>query len=290
MYPKGARAPESEPRAAVLARSAAMSLSGPEATLARVRVVLVGTSHPGNVGAAARAMKTMGLQDLRLVAPESFPNAQATAMASGADDLLARALVHERLAQAVEGCGLVVGTTARERAIPWPALEVEPCAARLLEAADGGGAAVVFGRERTGLTNEELELCHAVLSIPTAAAYRSLNLAQAVQVVSYELRRTALRLAPGPVAEPVRDAPLATAEELERLYAHLETVMTEVGFYDPAKPRRLMRRLRRLFNRAALDSNEMNILRGFLAAVQANLGTGGARPPDADGTQRGGPP
>lgn len=247
--------------------------------LARIRIVLVGTTHPGNVGGAARAMKTMGLGDLRLVAPERYPSAEATAMASGADDLLARAGVHPTLAEAVAGCALVVGTTARERSIPWPTLELEACAGRALAVAApaDGATALVFGRERTGLTNEELECCHAVLSIPTSEAYRSLNLAQAVQVVCYELRRKALQREALPEPEPARDAPLATAEELERLHGHLMTVMTEVGFYDPDKPRRLTRRLRRLFNRAELDQNEVNILRGFLAAVQERIARGGAR-------------
>lgn len=267
----------------------------PLEALAEVRIVLVGTTHPGNIGATARAMKTMGLQQLHLVAPARYPSAEATAMASGADDLLARAPVHDHLAQALEGCTLVVGTTARERSIPWPVLEPESCAERALAAAGTGAAALVFGRERSGLTNEELELCQAVLSIPTSEHYRSLNLAQAVQVVSYELRRTALRLAASgePAAEaaaPEREweAPPATAEELDRLHAHLRQVMTEVGYYDPEKPRRLMRRLRRLIHRAALDRSELNILRGFLAAVQARLGTAPAAEPGAAG--EGGPP
>lgn len=236
-------------------------------SLARIRVVLVATSHPANIGAAARAMRTMGLDALHLVAPERFPCAEATAMASGAGDVLERARVHERLSDAIRGCGLVVGTTARDRALPWPVHAPGTCARRLLDAARDGTAALVFGCERTGLTNDDIELCSMLLCIPTVAEYRSLNLAQAVQVACYELRRTALELTGASVAAPERDARLATAEELALLYDEMKRVMTATGFYDPDHPRRLMRRLHRLFNRAGIDENELNILRGFLASV-----------------------
>lgn len=232
------------------------------AALGRVRVVLVGTTHPGNIGAAARAMKTMGLSRLALVAPAGFPSAEATARASGADDLLAAATVHADLAAAIADCRLVLATSARERSIAWPALGPRPAAERLLAAAAHGDVALVFGREHSGLSNEELALAGAMVQIPAAAAFSSLNLAAAVQVLAYELRLAALGGAP---AAP--HGPLAAAEDLERLYAHWLELMTAVGFLDPAKPKQLPRRLRRLLNKAALEASEVQILRGFLSAV-----------------------
>lgn len=216
-------------------------------------------------------MKTMALEDLWLVAPGIFPHSEATAMASGADDVLDRARVVPTLAEAVADCGLVVGTTARLRAqYYWPVLGVREAAARLRAAAASAPAAVVFGTERTGLTNAELELCNAVLNIPANPAYESLNLAQAVQVVAYELHAA---IAPPP-PEPVREAPLASAADLERLYDHLDRVLVEVGFTDRRGGPHLLRRFKRIYGRAGLDEQEVNILRGLLAAVQARLGPG----------------
>lgn len=238
------------------------------AALARVRIVLVGTSHPGNIGASARAMKTMGLSTLVLVAPERFPSAEATARAAGADDLLARATRCATLAEAVAGCEVVFGTTARERRIDWPAVDMRAAAATI--AATPGPLAVVFGRERSGLTNSELEACQRAIHIPTSAEFRSLNLAQAVQICAYEIR-LAHDASPTPPRGPRRarlDAPVR-ADELAALRAHCLRVMERVGYYDPARPKLLERRLQRLLSKADLRHSEAQFLRGFLAAIEA---------------------
>jgi TrmH family RNA methyltransferase len=236
------------------------------ATLAnRIRIVLVETSHPGNIGAAARAMKTMGLERLTLVNPGEFPHPDASARASGAVDVLEQAQVTATLDEALTGCALVAGTSARRRGIGPPQLEPRECAARLAATAAGQQVALLFGRERIGLTNEELDRCHVLVNIPANPEYASLNLAAAVQVLAYELR-----LALATPATPLEaESPPATAEEMERLYAHLEQAALETGFLDPANPKHLMRRLRRLFNRAQPDQNEVHILRGLLSALQA---------------------
>ncbi len=210
-------------------------------------------------------MKTMGLTRLCLVAPTRFPAAEATAMAAGADDVLYHAAVHASLVEALAGCSLVVGTSARRRGIAWPEAGPRAAAADIVAAARHGEVALVFGPEHSGLANTEIESCQLMVCIPTVPDFRSLNLAAAVQLMAYEVRQAALE--PVPIAFP-SDARPATAEELGRLYAHLEETLVEVGFLDPAKPRRLMHRLKRLFNRARLDRNEIDILRGFLAAVQ----------------------
>lgn len=230
-----------------------------------VRIVLVGTTHPGNIGAAARAMRNMGLDRLSLVAPREFPSEQATARAAGADALLAGAQVCATLEEAIAGCRFVVGASARLRAVPWPELSPREAAPRLLAEGRQGEAAVVFGRESSGLTNEELGRCQAVLHIPTDAEFSSLNLAMAVQVVAYELRLAFLADA-GP-AEAREDA-LASVEDLERLYEHLERTLVDARFLNPANPRHLMLRLRRLFNRALLEEKEVRILRGVLSALE----------------------
>lgn len=229
-----------------------------------IRIVLVETSHPGNIGAAARAMKTMCLTDLVLVNPAEFPHPDAAARASGAADLLERARVAASLDEALAGCTLVAGTSARRRGIGPPELAPRDCAARLATGAQQQGVALVFGRERTGLTNEELGRCHLLVNIPANPAYASLNLAAAVQVLCYELM-LARHEAPAAAGS---ETPLATADEMERFYEHLESAALETGFLDPANPKHLMRRLRRLFNRAQPDQNEINILRGLLAALQ----------------------
>ncbi len=244
-------------------------------SLSRIRVVLVQTSHPGNIGAAARAMKNMGLERLVLVQPKHFPHAEATARASGADDLLARAQVVDSLEAAVADCRLVVGASARSRTISWPVMEPRACAARMLaEAGHGAEVALVMGRENSGLSNEELERCHVHVHIPANPEYASLNLAAAVQVLTYELRMSTLAaggdLPEGEVLE--RDQPLATSAELEGLYDHFARALAALDFYDPANPRQLMRRLRRLFNRARPDRMEVNILRGILSAAEKAAG------------------
>jgi TrmH family RNA methyltransferase len=229
-----------------------------------IRIVLAGISHPGNIGAAARAMKTMGLAQLCLVAPARFPAAEATVMAAGADDLLDRAQVFPDVRSAVADCGLVVGTTARSRHLPWRPLEPREAAAEIAGASTHSKVAVLFGAERTGLTNEELELCQLLLTIPTGAAYASLNVAMAVQVVAYEIllaTRSATTDARGGI-------PLASAVEMERFFAHLEQVLEEIEFRDRTGDGHLLARLRRFFSRAVPDQNEINILRGILTSVQ----------------------
>jgi len=230
-----------------------------------IRIVLTRVSHPGNIGSAARAMKTMGLDRLCLVAPERFPATEATVMAAGADDVLARAQVYPDVRSAVADCGLVVGTTARSRHLPWKVLEPREAAAEVASAAGVGEVAVLFGAERTGLTNDEIELCQRLLTIPTGSAYGSLNLAMAVQVVSYEIL-LATRAVAGDAARS--GIALASASEMERFYSHLEQVLDEIDFHDRTGEGHLMARLRRFFNRAMPDQNEINILRGILTSVQ----------------------
>ena len=237
----------------------------------QVRVVLVGTTHPGNIGAVARAMKNMGLTDLALVRPKLFPHDDATARASGAEDLLDRAVVVDTVQEAVADCLFVAGASARSRSIDWPMLEPRACAERLMAETRHGPVAVVFGPEKSGLTNADLDLCHVLLTIPTDPNFSSLNLAMAVQVVSYELRLAQLAAVPAedaPAFQGSDSVPLATAQELEHFYLHLERMMERSGFLDPDNPRLLMRRLRRLFVRAAPDQNEINILRGVLASIE----------------------
>jgi len=237
------------------------------AALSRINIVLVEPSHPGNIGAVARAMKTMGLSQLALVRPPAFICAEATAMAAGADELLVRARVCESLAEAVASCGRVVGTTARPRRIPWPVFAPREIAGELIAASADFEVAVLFGREHAGLTNEEMEICQSMIQIPTESEFSSLNLAAAVQILAYELR-----LAASINMEQSRPPNVATApptqSEMQRFYDHLERTLTTVGFLDPKKPRLLMRRLRRLFNRAVLDQTEVNILRGFFSEVE----------------------
>lgn len=230
------------------------------------RIVLVDTNHPGNIGASARAMKNMGLSELYLVRPKLFPHTDATARASGADDILDSARVFATLEEAIADCGLVVGTSARQRHLPWEIVEPRECAAMIARDGRMGHLAVVFGSERYGLTNEELARCNALVTIPTSGEYSSLNIAMAVQVIAYEIW---MATRPGAPAPPPRDVPLATAEEMVRLYAHIEEVLEEIDFRDRTGGGHLMARIRRLFNRAHLDQNEMNILRGILTAVQA---------------------
>ena len=239
-----------------------------------IRIVLVEPTHPGNIGAAARAMKNMGLRELHLVRPRAFPSDDATARASGADDVLDAARVHDEFESAIGDCGLVVGTSSRQRHLPWELVEPRECVPQIVEAARAGNAAVVFGAERMGLTNVELARCNLLVTIPTNAEYSSLNLAMAVQVLAYEIW---LATRPGAPPPPPREVPLATAEEVLRLYAHIEQVLAEIDFQDRTGGGHLMARIRRLFNRAQLDQNEMNILRGILTAVQARRRPAGRR-------------
>jgi TrmH family RNA methyltransferase len=230
-----------------------------------IRIVLVGPQHPGNIGSAARAMKTMGLDELWLVAPERFPAPEAAMLAAGAADLLERARVVPDLRGAIADCGLVVGTTARNRHLPWRIVEPRDAAEEIVAASGSSDVAVLFGSERVGLENDELRQCHVLLTIPTGPAYSSLNLAMAVQVVAYELC-LAMRDRKGPAGEP--PVPLASTLEMEQFYVHLGQVLEEIEFRDRTDSGHLMARLRRLFHRAVLDQNEVNILRGILTSVQ----------------------
>ncbi len=240
--------------------------------LSKVRIVLIQTSHPGNIGAAARAMKTMGLSRLYLVKPKSFPDAEATSRASGADDVLANAVVTDDVETALEGCTTVVGTSARLRSLTWPQLNPRECGDRMIGGTANGDVALLFGRERSGLTNEELSLCRYLVHIPSNPDYSSLNIAAAVQVLSYELAVSANQVNPptavyqGNVGDDGGD--LATADETERFYAHLEAALVDIDFLNPKQPKQLMQRLRRLYNRTELRHEEINILRGMLTAAQ----------------------
>lgn len=234
--------------------------------------MLVATTHPGNIGASARAMKTMGIKHLDLVLPKTYPGAEVTARAAGADDILMSSKVHESLSDAVINSSLVLATSARDRSINWPVLSPQQAAAKIISTArQGAKVALVFGRENSGLSNQELELCNAMIQIPTNPDYSSLNLASAVQILCYELRK-ALINDDEEKQQSGETVALATNEQMNMLYEHLQAFMTEIGFFDPEKPRLLMRRLKRLFNRAQIDENEYNILRGILAAAQVKIG------------------
>lgn len=233
-----------------------------------VRIVLVGTTHPGNIGAVARAMKNMALTRLTLVEPRTFPSAEATARASGADDVLATAVVCATLEQAIADCSLVIGASARRRAIECPQLTPRQCAALIAGQPAGAAVAIVFGREHSGLTNDELDRCHRQLHIPSNPGFASLNLAAAVQIVAYELYAARDAAGGGPPAVATAEGEAVSLEEMERFYEHLQQVLVELDFLDPQNPRHLMRRLRRLYNRLHPDRNEINILRGILKAMQ----------------------
>ena len=232
-------------------------------TLKQPRIVLVNTSHPGNIGAAARAMKNMGLSELCLVDPQRYPSAEATARASGADDLLARAKCFGTLDEAIADAVLVIGASARSRSLPVPMLDPRACAKLVYEQPEAQSMAILFGRERTGLSNAELDRCHYLVQIPSNPEYPSLNIAAAVQVIVYELRL----LAGDGVNADQAAIDYATAQQMEHFYQHLEETLVELAFLDPANPKQLMRRLRRLFGRTRPDHNEINILRGILTAM-----------------------
>lgn len=236
--------------------------------LDRVRIVLSRTSHPGNIGAAARAMKTMGLSRLHLVEPADFPSGEARARSSNALDVLEGAVVCSSLEEALSGTVLAVAMTARRRELAAPLRWARQGAAEIVAATAAGEVALVFGNESAGLTNEELALCRIPVMIPTNPEYSSLNLGAAVQVMCYELRLAALD--PGN-AQPPEYEP-APFEEIQRFYAHLEEALTESGFLDPAHPKRLLPRLRRLFDRAGLEKEEVSILRGMLKTFQKPTG------------------
>ena len=232
--------------------------------LSNIRIVLMATSHPGNIGATARAMKNMALSRLCLVNPKQYPSDEAVVRASGADDLLAKAECFESLDDALQGCRLVIGTSARLRTVKWPMLNPRDCAKQLVNEATTGEVALLFGRERSGLTNEELDRCHYLVNIPTNQEYSSLNLAAAVQVLSYEIFLAQQQ----PFLKEDQLFDVATAEMMEGFHHHLEQALSDIGFSDPRQSDKLLRRLRRLFNRARPNQDEINILRGILSAAQ----------------------
>ena len=239
---------------------------------ARIRIVLVGTQHPGNIGSAARALKTMGLSQLVLVAPQRFPHADAEALAAGAADVLAGASLHANLADAVADCRLVLGCTARSRRVALPEQSPRDAAAAAVQAAAGGAeVALVFGRERTGLENDELQLCHGAVHIPANPDYSSLNLAAAVQVLAYELRLALLQDGAGEAGPTPVDAnhgQAAAHAQLEGLFAQLADTLEAIDFHKGRAPESALRKLRRLFLRSGLDAQEVRLLRGVLADAQ----------------------
>ena len=235
----------------------------------KIRIVLVNTAHPGNIGGAARAMKNMGLSELYLVQPREYPAPRAVWRAAGARDVLANAKIVDSVDQAIAGCGLVVGTSARERRIPWPLINPRECGVRIWQEADSHDIALLFGREDRGLTNEELHKCHYHVHIPSNPDYSSLNLATAVQVLSYEIRMASLADAEGNLPSLQEwDQPPVTADDLEYFHEHLAQTMADLDFYDPDNPKQLLTRTRRLFNRLRMDEMEVSILRGLLSSVQ----------------------
>jgi len=236
--------------------------------LGSIRIILIATSHPGNIGSTARAMKTMGLNSLYLVSPKSFPDAKAREMAAGADDVLERAVVVHSLDDALIGCQLILGTSARPRGLSLPGVTPASSAELVKQQSDDTQIAIVFGREHSGLTNEELLKCHYHIHIPSNSEYSSLNLAQAVQIIAYELR---MKLLTPNAQVALRHDEYASADEIEQFYEHLKEVFIEIQFLKESNPRRLMQRVRRLFNRVNLEKMEVSILRGMLSQVQKSL-------------------
>lgn len=238
--------------------------------LDQIKVVLCFTSHPGNIGAAARAMKTMGLSQLVLVSPKDFPCEEALVRSSGALDILDNAVVVDTVEEAIKDCRLVIGTSSRNRSLPWPLIEPREMAQIIDEKTQARPVAILFGRESVGLLNEELHLCNYHVNIPANPEYMSLNLASAVQIISYELRLKFLE------ENPLTDEDLeqkdselvATSEQVEGLYQHLEQTMTDTEFFDPENPKLLAGRVRRLFAKSQLNQGEVNILRGFLSSIE----------------------
>ncbi len=238
--------------------------------LDQIKIVLCFTSHPGNIGAAARAMKTMGLSQLVLVGPKNFPCEEALVRSSGALDILDNAVVVDSVEDAIEDCRLVIGTSSRNRALPWPLIEPREMAKFIDGKPESRPVAILFGRESVGLLNEELQLCHYHVNIPANPEYMSLNLASAVQIISYELRLK--HLEKNPIAEEpleLKDSELiATSEQVDGLYQHLEQTMVNTEFFDPENPKLLSARIRRLFAKSHLNQGEVNILRGFLSSIE----------------------
>lgn len=238
--------------------------------LDRIKIVLVETSHPGNIGSAARAMKTMGLTQLVLVSPLKFPHQQAIEMASGAMDLLENAEIYPTLLDAVADCELVIGSSARTREIALPQLEMRTFAPYIAQQASDARVAIVFGRERTGLTNDELSKCQFQVTVDTNPEYGSLNLAQAVQLFCYELRAMAMSNQVHAKSEGSYNK-MAQVKEIEGLYQHIEQTLHLTEFLDPEAPKKVMAKIKRLFSRTRLEAQEVNILRGILSSVQHSI-------------------
>jgi len=237
-----------------------------------VRIVLIDPSHPGNIGSVARAMKNMAITDLTLVRPRCFPHPESNALAAGADDILADARVVASVSEAVADCGFIAGTTSRPRSYYWEFTTPRDVAGRIAELADENRAALLFGSERYGLGTDDLKFCNVLVRIPANPEYCSLNLAMSVQLLAYEL----LMARENPSSHTQLELPLAPSADVEHFYAHLHQVLNEIDFED--RTGHLMERLRRLFNRAQLDRNELNILRGILSAVQGRRGQSVRRP------------
>lgn len=234
-----------------------------------IRIILVATSHPGNIGSTARAMKTMGLRHLYLVTPEAFPHPHATELSAGADDILQQAIVCDTLEEALVGCHLIMATSARPRGLSLPGFLPAACAEKIAKEPDDRQIALVFGRERAGLTNAELLHCHFHVHIPADSEYSSLNLSQAVQIIAYELRMKILN--PACIVENKQPDMPATSEEFENFMQHLRDVLINIQFLNPDNPRRLMERLRRLFTRIQLEKMEVNLLRGILTQTESAI-------------------
>lgn len=234
--------------------------------LNQIRIILVGTTHTGNIGSVARAMKTMGLSELYLVAPKELPDGQAYALSAGASDILANAKVFDTLQQAIKDCALVIGSSARSRTLSWPMLEPRECGVKAVLEAEKQPVALVFGRESSGLTNEELQLCNYHVCIPANPEYSSLNLAMAVQIVTYEVRMAWLQQQS--VASVSDETVYPTSEQMSNFYQHLEDTLNETGFIIKQHPGVVMTKLKRLFTRARPEEAEYNILRGILTSVQ----------------------
>ena len=236
-----------------------------------VRIVLVETSHPGNIGAVARAMMNMQLDQLYLVNPQYFPHPDAVARASAATSVLSQAIVCDTLEGALSGCNLVYGASARHRRIAWPVEPPRECAINISQLGSASTAAIVLGRERTGLTNEELDQCHRMLHIPCNPKSSSLNVAAAAQIITYELFMLSEQALQRPLEEDRRSEPVATQEQMALFYEHINRVMVKTDFLDPANPRQLQRRIKRLFNRIEPSRSELNILRGLLKSIEKKI-------------------
>ena len=244
-------------------------MDGNDNLLNSVKVVLVGTTHPGNIGAAARAIKNMGIFNLALVKPKEFPSDIAIYRSKAAKDILENAEIYESLEDAIAGCKLIVGTSARARSVPWPVFNPRDAAEEMRKISKQGNVAIVFGREDRGLTNDELGLCNFHVHIPSDPKYSSLNLSQAVQILAYEIR---LAYSKDEVINEVKwDVDLANNEQTERLIDHMEELMQDVEFYDVENPRKLLLRVRRFFKRSKIDVMEANIFRGLFSAIQKRL-------------------